>query len=525
VSVRRSVTPAAALAVATASVIALAGCSASGDPASGPSTPSTASIRSVLLTDPSTFDPALSRATDDYTTARLLYDTVLRRDVDNQLVGGLASDWEAVSASEYIFTLRDDAICSDGSPITPTVVANSLSRFMDPETGSSARSLAFGAGDAVVTADDAAGTVSISLSEPWSDLPVGLTLPQSGIVCAPGLADLDGLAAGTVEGAFSGPYTLADAQPAVSYTFALREDYDQWPSFATPLEGTPAATIVLTPMADDATVATQLLAGAIDVAPVYGESVNRLESSDGFDSVTTTNSTSYLVFNERPGTVFADNRDLRLAVAEAIDPEALKDIVTDGQGEVLHTLASNALACVVEDPKGAIAYDADGAADSLAGVTINLIGTTGFGTANDYIAEALRARGATVNLNALDNATWSSTTGAGGSDWDMTLQGDINVMGTLPSSLLRAMGPVTEEGGRSKSGADNAEGYAAILGAMAQTDEDAKCEQLAIAQESLLERVDALPLVSTPNTVFMAEGFSVRAFGDYVDVSTMRVTG
>ena len=146
-------------------------------------------------------------------------------------------------------------------------------------------------------------------------------------------------------------------------------------------------------------------------------------------------------------------------------------------------------------------------------------------TQNAAATEALRARGATVNLNALDNATWSSTTGAGGSDWDMTLQGDINVMGTLPSSLLRAMGPVTEEGGRSKSGADNAEGYAAILEAMAQTDEDAKCEQLAIAQESLLERVDALPLVSTPNTVFMADGFSVRAFGDYVDVSTMRVTG
>src|SRR5437868_8814547 len=34
------------------------------------------------------------------------------------------------------------------------------------------------------------------------------SLPQAGIVCPAGLADLPGLAAGSVAGAFSGPYTL-----------------------------------------------------------------------------------------------------------------------------------------------------------------------------------------------------------------------------------------------------------------------------------------------------------------------------
>ncbi|MGC0369192.1 ABC transporter substrate-binding protein [Microbacterium sp. SLBN-111] len=507
--------------LAVVGVLATAGCAAGGEVNGGGSDVET--IRTTLLTDPSTFDPALSRATDDYTTARLLYDTLLRRDDGNVLVGGLASSWEAIDASNYVFTLRDDATCSDGSPLTPDAVAASLARFMDPETGSSARSLAIGAGTATVTADDAAGTVKVSLSEPWSDLPVGVSLPQSGIVCAPGLADLDGLAAGTVAGATTGPYTLAAAQPAVSYTFALREGYDQWPAFATPLEGRPARTVVLTPIADDATVATQLMAGAIDLAPVFGDAVDRMEGASGFRSVTYTNSTSYLVFNERPGTIFADDRDLRLAVARAIDPSAVNDVVTNGRGEVLHTLASNALACVVDDPAGAISYDAD-ATNTLSGVTIRLIGTTGFGAANDYIAEVLRAQGATVEVNALDNATWSSTTGAGGSEWDMTLQGDVNIMGTLPSSLLRAMGPVTEDGGRSKTGAANDAGYAALLRAMSATDATEKCAALGDAQESILQRVDALPLVSTPGIVFMADGFSIRAFGDYLDVSTMRIT-
>lgn len=508
--------------VALVGALVFSGCAASDTDTSDGSASGTDTIRTTLLTDPSTFDPALSRATDDYTTARLLFDTLLRRDDDNRLVGGIASEWEAVDASNYVFTVRDDATCSDGSPITASIVAASLARFMDPETGSSARSLAVGAGDATVTADDDAGTVTVELSEPWSDLPVGVSLPQAGIVCTPGLDDLEALAAGTAEGAFTGPYTLAEANPAVSYSFSLREDYDLWPDFATPLTGRPAATVVLTPIADDATVATQLLAGAIDLAPVFGDAVDRMDSADGFSAVTYTNSTSYLVFNERPGTIFADDRELRLAVAQAIDPEAVNDVVTNGRGQVLSTLASNDLACVVDEPENAISY-VDDAGDSLAGVTIRLIGTTGFGAANDYIAEVLRARGATVQLDALDNATWSSTTGAGGSEWDMTLQGDINIMGTLPSSLLRAMGPVTEEGGRSKTGADNAEGYAALLRALTETDEDAKCAALAEAQESILERVDALPLVSTPGNVFVADGFSVRAFGDYLDISTMRI--
>ncbi|MDQ1129314.1 ABC transporter substrate-binding protein [Microbacterium sp. SORGH_AS_0888] len=502
-------------------VLAVVGCAAADDGNTSPGTTDT--VRSTLLTDPSTFDPARATATDDYQVARLLYDTLLRRDDGNRLVGGLARTWESVSASEYVLTLRDDATCSDGTPITAEVVAASLSRFMDPATGSSARSLAFGRGQSTVTADDAAGTVRISLTEPWSDLLTGLTLPQSGIVCPAGLADLDALAAGTATGAFSGPYTLAEAQPAVSYRFDLRDDYDAWPEFSTPLTGTPAASVALVPLSDDATTATQLLAGALDVAPIFDDNVARLETGGGFDAVTVTSSTSYVVFNEREGTIFHDNRDLRLTVARLIDPEALNDIVTSGRGEVLHTLASNNVPYVVADSPAAIAYDPN-AAGSLAGVHIAMIGTTAFGEANDYIAEVLRAAGATVDLSAVDNATWSTTTGAGGSGWDLTLQGDVNAMGTLPSSLLRVMGPTTEQGGRSKTGADNAEGYSALQRALAATDDADKAAAFAEAQESVLARVDALPLVSSVATWFSAPGFSVRAFGDYVDISTLRLT-
>src|SRR5699024_3055894 len=151
---------------------------------------------------------------------------------------GLATEWD-VSSTEGTFTIRDDATCSDGTEITPTIVADSLNFFADPENMASTASQVFGPGQPTITADDSAGTVHIELAQPWTDLLTGLNLAQTGIMCPAGYEDEEGFAAGSVEGAFSGPYVLEAIQHGVSYTLALREDYAAWPEFATPLEGVP----------------------------------------------------------------------------------------------------------------------------------------------------------------------------------------------------------------------------------------------------------------------------------------------
>lgn len=498
--------------------LALAGCSAAG---TGPADNDT--IRMSIGTDPTSFDPALGRAVDDYTVDRLLFDTLLRKDDDGALVGGLATGWESTGAADYTFTIRDDATCADGSAITPSLVAASLSRVLDPETGSSARSLIVGTGEATVTADDQAGTVSVTLSVPWSDFLVGLTVPQTGVVCQAGLDDLEGLAAGTVEGAFSGPYTLTSAQAAVGYDLTLREDYDAWPEFSTALTGRAAQTITLTPIAEQSTIATQLLSGGLDVAPLSDESVSRVESQDGFTLTTSTSATAYLLFNQRAGTLFADAPELRTAVAQLVDRAAFNDLLSQSRGEGLISVASPNTACVLADAGSLVAHDPDAAAATLAGARIRLVGSTGFASAIDYLAEILRGAGATVDLQILDNANWSTTTTGGGSDWDLTLQVDLNVVGTATSSLLRVMGPATEDGGRNKSGEVNEAGYAALSEALAVTDEDARCVAFAEAQQIMLEDVDAVPLTSMPTVTVAADGFSIRTFGDYVDVATLRI--
>jgi peptide/nickel transport system substrate-binding protein len=71
--------------LASAAALALAGCS--GD-ATG--SPEDTVVRTVLASDPSSFDPARAQGQQTFQMVGLLYDTLLRRDGASTLVGGLA---------------------------------------------------------------------------------------------------------------------------------------------------------------------------------------------------------------------------------------------------------------------------------------------------------------------------------------------------------------------------------------------------------------------------------------------------
>ncbi|SFW80003.1 peptide/nickel transport system substrate-binding protein [Amycolatopsis australiensis] len=504
-----------AVAVAVLLCTAAAGC--------GVATGSPDTLYMSLNTDPATFDPALAKGGDDYTVARMLFDTLVRKDQGNSLAPGIASRWTAEDAAHYTFTIRPGLSCSDGSPITPSVVAASLNRFVAPKTGSTARTLALGTAKATFTADDGTHTVRATLTKPWADFLTGLSLPQAGIVCPAGLADLPGLTAGSVAGAFSGPYTLTSSQPAVSYDLTLRADYTAWPRFKRPLEGRPARHVTFTPIGNYSTIATQLLAGGLDVGTIGDESANRFDGNTAFTASTADNITTYLTFNERPGTAFAGRQDLRVAVGQALDATIFSDVISGRRGSTTKSVGAAKVLCANTDASLLVKPDLAAARRKLSGLHLTVAGTNLLQGGNDYVAEALRNAGAVVTLASVDNATWSTMT-AGGTSWDINVQADNNLMGTLTSSLLRVMGPVTEKGGRNKTGDVDDGGYADLTGAMSQVDRVAQCSRLQSAQASFLRRVDAIPLATLPSTTFAVRGVSVRQFDDYLDPATLRIT-
>ncbi|GAA1682240.1 ABC transporter substrate-binding protein [Microbacterium lacus] len=522
----RNKKPLAGTALVVVAGMSLAGCAA-GNADEAPEAAATDTINLELWYAPATFNPALATATSDLQNARLGFDTLLRAGEDG-LIGGLATEWESASSSDYTFTLRDDATCADGTAITPSVVAGSFEYLVGLEDAAAVtwKNQAFGSGTPTFTADDGAGTLQITLSEPYSQLLGGVSQPGLGVICPAGIEDPEGLAAGSVEGAFSGPYTLSDQQPGVSVSFALRDDYDAWPAW-TSVEGVPAKTLNYSVQPDGNTSANLLESGGIDGARFYDSNALRFADEEGFSTVTFASSAYNLVFNQTPGagSIFEGNEALRAAVAQAIDPQGFNDAGLDGLGETQYTVNSAGYACALEEPSLLQSYDPAAASAELDGQTVRLLIMSNWDPAADYLAESLRAAGATVEVSAPDPAEWSKQMRTEPQKWDVALAAENAGPGLIHLSIARYLGATYPQGGTNVVGADNPEGAAFFAEAMQSADPDEQCAAFESAQETILERVDMMPLITDTHRYVTRPGFAAYVFNGYWDPSAVRITG
>lgn len=517
----------AALSIAVAAALGLSACASSGGSSSASSAADAASgtINTVLWYAPSDFDPSTVTSSPDITVARLGFDSLLRKDDDGSYIGGLATDWVANSASSYTFTLRSDATCSDGTKITPEVVSNSL-QYLANSTNSSAKnwkSLIFGSGTPTFTTDDSSNTLSIDLSQPYSQLLGGMTLEASGIICPAGLADTAGLAKGTVAGAFSGPYTLTDYQAGVSVSYKLRSDYNAWPAWAS-VSGVPASTINITVQNDSNTTANLLKSGGLDVAPFFDANAEQFTSNSGFSYVTDNSTGNFLTFNEASSSIFANDQDLRTAVAQAVSADAFNNAAQDGLGQLMTSVTDSGFACVIDDTSLLQSYDVSAASAVLSGKTIRLVAMTNWDSAVDYVSEALKAAGANVEVTKLDPTTWKKTLRTDPTSWDMTIQAVVNSSGLVYQPLSTVLGPSFSEGGTNYTSSDNAEGVADVNAALATSDSTEQCNDLKSAQQTVLDRVDIAPLATSTHYIVARNGIQTYTFSGYWDISAMRFT-
>lgn len=100
----------------------------------------------------------------------LIYDNLLVYTGENELEESLAVSWEATSPTTYRYTVRDDAVFSDGTPVTVEDVAFSFEMQTDPDLGSR-QSFLFEDVESITTEGN---DVIIELSEPdssWKFIP------------------------------------------------------------------------------------------------------------------------------------------------------------------------------------------------------------------------------------------------------------------------------------------------------------------------------------------------------------------
>lgn len=476
----------------------------------------------VVRNDLDTFDPMLTAAETGATQMyEAIYDTLIRRDLQTgQYTPAMASSWE-ITPTSIDFTIKPDLVCSDGTPLTPTDIANSIRRLADPKTGSVYTGRVFGTGGIKeVSADDANNTVRVEVNDPHSDLLDGIR--NAYIVCPKGLSDTNALA--TVPQG-SGPYKLISSRRGDTY------ELERWDSPALEPGDALPAKLTIKVITADSTRANLFETKAVDIVSIVGRDAKRLEQNHTPIKGRAFQSDS-LVFNQRPGFP-TENENLRRAIAHAIDAASYTKAASFDIGQPIDTVYTPNLDCYAE-ANGSLKpqFDLDKAKAELAAagygpggkpLKLRLVGYDLQNSGPDYVADAVRQLGIEVELK---NGTLGQAAGIIYGDkepWDIFVF-PLTTASPTPYPLVNKMSSNLGEGGAYNFGrVHNAKFNTLVKQASTRIGEE-RCKLWGQAEAALLERTDLVPLM-WPIANYYAHGLDFDTDYRTINLRTIRITG
>jgi peptide/nickel transport system substrate-binding protein len=444
-----------------------------------------------LAGDPGKLDPQSSASTQLFAVNQLAYDNLVFIDGETgDVEPQLATDWK-VDGTTVTLTLAKGITCSDGSAFTATMAADNISYVGDPKNKSPYLG-AFVPVGATATADDAAGLVTITLTQPAPFVLNGLgSLPM---VCASGMQDRASLKDET-DG--TGPYELTEAVPGDHYTYQIRDGYTWGPNGATTAEDGMPDTIVMKIVQNEGTAANLLLSGDVNAVTIQGPDAKRLDAAKLF-SVSTTAMVGEQWYNHNAGHDTSDAA-VRMALTQAIDYGELASVATAGEGGPATTFAGLApVACPGDSISGSFpAQDVDAAKAALASKKLTFLYSSSAGSAVAAAAELAvqewKAAGADVTAKAVDETALEGAV-FGTGDWDIAWV-PLNV--NSPDQLVPFLsGPGLADDGTNFSGIDNKDYTDGVAAATAMDGTDG-CQTWLDAESKLVAAADVLPFATS----------------------------
>ncbi|HUF97766.1 MAG TPA: ABC transporter substrate-binding protein [Ilumatobacter sp.] len=375
-----------------------------------------------------------------------IYDRLIANAPDGELVPWLAVSWE-VSPTEIVFTLRDDATCADGTPVTASIVADSINHYVDPATASPWVGN-LGPGPVSAVADDSGNMVTVTSGTPFNELLEGFATVEAGIICPAGLVDGadDSL---TTYG--SGPYVLTAATHDQSATLTRRDDYT-WGPFGLTSANLPDQLEFIV-VNDDATAANLLETGELDYANITGAAAERLMEAGELNVVRSpTTGGAILGFRllDRPAW---QDAEVRRALLTAIDPVVWNELELGALGRYYPGYFGEDMSCYTDltellptpDPQAAqdallaLGWTLDG--DRLVKdgepLSIVFLGPLEQGVAAEYLQSVYESIGVSVELRILEISGYAEALRVG--DWDMA--SPMYAGAPNPLSMARFMTP------------------------------------------------------------------------------------
>src|SRR5438093_13069336 len=210
-----------------------------------------------LAAEPNTFDPHLTVGRNTQIFIANVYDGLTARDVQGNLVPGLAQTWKRLNATTWQFILRKGVKFHNGDDFNAECVKFTLDRATNPETKATISSeLSTIAGTEIVNDF----TVNVTTKTPDFLLPVRLG-ELFGLMLSPKHTNAAGKEAIAVKPNGTGPFKLVTWAKNERLVLEANESY--W-------RGAPKVkTIVVRPILEDAARVAALQAGEVDlIAPI-----------------------------------------------------------------------------------------------------------------------------------------------------------------------------------------------------------------------------------------------------------------
>lgn len=484
----------------------------------------------AISADPGVLDPAMGVLSVTNSVLLYAYDTLVSTDKDGKLVPGLAESWQ-VKPDSATFTLRKDVTCSDGAKLTASDVAENVNHIADPATKSPVYGVLVPAG-MKATADDAAGTVTLSMPQPFSFIVESTRLIF--IVCGKGVKDRSLLARGT---SGSGPYTLTEAVPSDHYTFQLRKEYVWGPGGATAKEL--PQKVVLKVVPNEQTAANLLVSGGLNAAAFVGADRARIEAMPGITKLHPQAGSGQFFYHQgddRP----AKDPAVRKALTQAVNLQELGGIASSGTGTPVTGLVLAPRPCPGDSVTGHVpAFDAAAAASALdaagwkAGpdgtrmkdgkkLTLRLLYLTtrgaGIQAAAEYLGAAWKKVGVEVTLSGVIDTKLPESLNVT-QDWDVVW---LPIGVTLPSQLVGFLsGPAAPKGANFAHLTNKR--YEELVTKASTIPGPEGCKLWLESESALFEAADLVP-VQQDTALVAAKGATFETLANEILPTTIRMT-
>jgi len=357
-------------------------------------------LKAALTGEPDTLDPATSTI---YTGAQV-YDNIFSKLIDldenNEFYGVLATDWEQVDETTWVFDLVDNATFHNGEPFTSADVVYTFDRILDPATASGYAPL-FDAIESV----EATGPyqVTFNLSSPFG--PFLNNLANNGQIVNQVAIESADPARNPVG---TGPFTFVEWVQGDHVTLERNEDYfrEDRPY----LDGVEFRFLLV-----DQSRIEGLRSGELDwVDAVPLQQLPALREDPEFNYVTNPNAgiPDFLAMNTTQPPF--DDPALRKAVALAVDLPQIRDIAYFGSGEVGSQEVPSGSPWY-DEGSGALPRDVEAAKAILAEagietpLTIDYLGLPQYPEllkTGEVVREQLKEIGIEMNIEPVDVSIW-----------------------------------------------------------------------------------------------------------------------